>query len=262
MFAARDLDEVPDVVAVRVVLDVPRASDQETPEAWRERGVQLCYHVLGAVQHLEDCEAVPRVKDYIAFPKPNGYQSLHASVLREPEDQVVEIQIRTRGMHEVAESAWPRTGSTRTGCSSPAARTRRGARSARRRPPPPPSRRVVGEAPRAEWLNAIKDMQDIHSSREFVETIRRPRRRRISLYSGPSPRHRCECGVDPVAVYAGEVLGKRVFVFEGRTDFDLSKGATVLDAAFSIHTARPPPRPGAATRSSSATSSTTETSCP
>ena len=32
-----------------------------------------------------------------------------------------------------------------------------------------------------EWLNAIKDMQDIHSSREFVETIRRPRRRRISL---------------------------------------------------------------------------------
>ena len=58
------------------------------------------------------------------------------------------------------------------------------------------------------WLNAIKDWQhEIHSSKEFVETIRR------------------------------ELLGKRVFVFlrDGRI-LDLSRGATVLDAAFQIHT--------------------------
>ena len=210
LFAARDLDEVPDVVAVRVVLDVPRASDQETPEAWRERGVQLCYHVLGAVQHLEDCEAVPRVKDYIAFPKPNGYQSLHASVLREPEDQVVEIQIRTRGMHEVAEYGMAAHWLYKDGLLEPGGEdaTRRAlcasasaAAVAEKRP------RASAKPYALEWLNAIKDMQDIHSSREFVETIRR------------------------------EVLGKRVFVFlrDGRI-LDLSKGATVLDAAFSIHT--------------------------
>ncbi|KAK7240494.1 hypothetical protein SO694_00111088 [Aureococcus anophagefferens] len=52
---------------------------------------------------LKGCEAVPRVKDYISFPKPNGYQSLHASLRREAEDQVVEVQIRTAWMHEVAE---------------------------------------------------------------------------------------------------------------------------------------------------------------
>ena len=184
LFAARDLDEVPDVVAVRVVLDVPRASDQETPEAWRERGVQLCYHVLGAVQHLEDCEAVPRVKDYIAFPKPNGYQSLHASVLREPEDQVVEIQIRTRGMHEVAEYGMAAHWLYKDGLLEPGGEdaTRRAlcasasaAAVAEKRP------RASAKPYALEWLNAIKDMQDIHSSREFVETIRRPRRRRISL---------------------------------------------------------------------------------
>ena len=184
LFAARDLDEVPDVVAVRVVLDVPRASESESPEAWRERGVQLCYHVLGAVQHLEDCEAVPRVKDYIAFPKPNGYQSLHASVLREPEDQVVEIQIRTRGMHEVAEYGMAAHWLYKDGLLEPGGEdaTRRAlcasasaAAVAEKRP------RASAKPYALEWLNAIKDMQDIHSSREFVETIRRPRRRRISL---------------------------------------------------------------------------------
>ena len=55
-------------------------------------------------------------------------------------------------------------------------------------PVTPSAAAVAEKRPRAsakpyalEWLNAIKDMQDIHSSREFVETIRRPRRRRISL---------------------------------------------------------------------------------
>ena len=56
----------------RVVLDVPRLDAEESLDAWRERSVWLCYHALGLVQRLEDCEAVPRVKDYISFPKPNG----------------------------------------------------------------------------------------------------------------------------------------------------------------------------------------------
>jgi (p)ppGpp synthase/HD superfamily hydrolase len=40
-------------------------------------------------------------KDYISFPKPNGYQSLHTAIMRE--GQVVEVQIRTGWMHAVAE---------------------------------------------------------------------------------------------------------------------------------------------------------------
>ncbi len=65
---------------------------------------EACYAALGAV-HAAYPVIAGRFKDYISTPKPNGYQSIHTGVtLREPRNQKIEVQIRTREMHDVAEN--------------------------------------------------------------------------------------------------------------------------------------------------------------
>ena len=73
----KTLEQIYDLLAVRVILD-PKPAPTRESQALREK--QVCYHVLGLVHAL--WQPIPgRVKDYIAVPKPNGYQSLHTTVI-------------------------------------------------------------------------------------------------------------------------------------------------------------------------------------
>ena len=63
--------------------------------------VENCYRALGCI-HGRYTVTPGRFKDYISLPKPNGYKSLHTGVIG-PENQRIEVQIRTEEMHEIAE---------------------------------------------------------------------------------------------------------------------------------------------------------------
>jgi RelA/SpoT family (p)ppGpp synthetase len=80
-----NMDDIYDLMALRIVVD----------------SKEDCYKVLGILHSLYQ-PMIARIKDYIATPKPNGYQSLHTTVLT-PTKQIVEFQVRTREMHEYAE---------------------------------------------------------------------------------------------------------------------------------------------------------------
>lgn len=96
-----NFEHIVDVVALRVIITPNPSEDAEESQKDTDRGVWLCYHVLGLVQHLPGFQPVPtRVKDYISFPKPNGYQSLHTALMLN--GQTIEVQIRTNMMHQVS----------------------------------------------------------------------------------------------------------------------------------------------------------------
>jgi GTP diphosphokinase / guanosine-3',5'-bis(diphosphate) 3'-diphosphatase len=101
----KHLDQIFDLMAIRVIIDPDGATPHEEGMPYDltgdERDKALCYRALGIVHSL--WTPIPgRFKDYVAVPKPNGYQSLHTTVIGLL-GQPIEVQIRTRGMHEVAE---------------------------------------------------------------------------------------------------------------------------------------------------------------
>jgi GTP pyrophosphokinase len=134
----REFNEIYDLTAMRVIVE--RDGDE---------GTRDCYGALGLIHSL--WKPMPgRFKDYIAMPKFNGYRSLHTTVIG-PAGRPLEIQVRTREMHETAE----------LGVAAHWAYTRGGKRAA---------------AADAEWNAWVKTLMDVHAEEadasEFVKTFR------------------------------------------------------------------------------------------
>jgi len=126
------LADVIDVYGVRVVVD----------------SVDTCYRTLGLVHGLY--KPMPgRFKDYIAIPRLNGYQSLHTTLFG-PNGVPLEVQIRTRDMHRLAENGiaahWQYKEGETAGASQP--------ESAR------------------EWLKSLVQMQEGGNPEEFLESVK------------------------------------------------------------------------------------------
>ena len=123
----KEFDEIFDIVAIRVVVD----------------SVKDCYAALGCI-HGTWKPIVGRFKDYVAMPKFNLYQSLHTTVIG-PGGKPLEIQIRTREMHQRAEwgvaAHW--------------------------------AYKDDSEIPDIDWLNRIIDWQsDIADPAQFMESLK------------------------------------------------------------------------------------------
>ncbi|XP_071724524.1 putative GTP diphosphokinase RSH1, chloroplastic [Rutidosis leptorrhynchoides] len=199
------INEVNQVSQLRIVIK-PKPSAGVGPTCSPQ---QICYHVLGLVHGI--WTPIPRaMKDYIATPKPNGYQSLHTTVIPFLYESMfrLEVQIRTEEMDLIAERGiaahysgnalatglvgHPMRSAKSTGCKTVCLSN-------------------ANIALRIGWLNAIREWQEEFvgnmSSREFVETITR------------------------------DLLGSRIFVFTPKGEIkNLPKGATVIDYAYMIHT--------------------------
>ena len=126
------LDQVYDLTALRIVTD----------------SVKNCYAALGVI-HNEWRPIPGRIKDFIAIPRPNLYQSLHTSVVG-PHGQTFEVQIRTEEMHRVAEEGIAAHWKYKEGRKGPAA-----------------------DDQRIAWLRHLVEWQrDVQDPGEFMSTLK------------------------------------------------------------------------------------------
>ncbi len=125
------IEQVYDVLAVRIITDC----------------VKNCYAALGVI-HNEWRPIPGRIKDFIAIPRPNLYQSLHTSVMG-PNGQTFEVQIRTEEMHRVAEQGIAAHWKYKEG------------------------RKDGEEDRRIAWLRHLLEwIQDMRDSNEFLSTLK------------------------------------------------------------------------------------------
>jgi guanosine-3',5'-bis(diphosphate) 3'-pyrophosphohydrolase len=126
------LDQVYDLLALRIITD----------------SVKNCYAALGVI-HNEWHPIPGRIKDFIAIPRPNLYQSLHTSVMG-PNGQSFEVQIRTEEMHRLAEEGIAAHWKYKEG--------RKG---------------VDGDDQRITWLRQLVEWQrELRDPAEFISTLK------------------------------------------------------------------------------------------
>ncbi|HMD71222.1 MAG TPA: bifunctional (p)ppGpp synthetase/guanosine-3',5'-bis(diphosphate) 3'-pyrophosphohydrolase [Bryobacteraceae bacterium] len=126
------VDEIYDLTALRIVTD----------------SVKNCYAALGVI-HNEWRPIPGRIKDFIAIPRPNLYQSLHTSVVG-PHGQTFEVQIRTEEMHRIAEEGIAAHWKYKEGRKGPAA-----------------------DDQRITWLRHLVEWQrDVQDPGEFMSTLK------------------------------------------------------------------------------------------
>lgn len=205
-----DITRIHDIAALRVI--VPTLDD--------------CYSVLGVI-HAHWKPIPGEFKDYIAFPKPNGYQSLHTTVLTS-DAGIVEMQVRTRDMHDRAQFGIASHMSYKHLGKDVERLGKRAQKGAFQRlsfpwirdlvptllhlsrknaqPVEPNARRPVAPPP-PQWLSDLADAHaSIAGSAEFVEGLQQ------------------------------DFFSHRVFVFTPRGDvIDLPVNSTTVDFAYAIH---------------------------
>lgn len=177
-----DFEDLYDLFALRIIV----------------KNVSACYESLGVVHRLY--KPVPgRFKDYIAMPKANLYQSLHTTIVADW-GELIEIQIRTREMHDVAEN----------GIAAHWAYKEQKAVSRKKSNTASPGllpQKTREEIETFTWLKQIvSHQQEITDPDEFLDAVK------IDLFDD------------------------EVYVFSPKGDvFELRQGATCLDFAFAIH---------------------------
>lgn len=195
-----DINNIYDIAAVRIVVDTPAD----------------CYRVLGIVNNL--WQPLPnKIKDYIAFPKPNGYQSLHTTVFA-GDGGIVEIQIRTKEMHEAAQFG---IAAHVTYKERPGAKGRRGSS--------------------FEWIRSL-----IPGLGKGIKPSSEPtqKRTRFGAPSGPEwldaldgDLHGVEDDPDFETNLKSDLFSHHVFVFTPKGDVvDLPAHSSPIDFAYAIHT--------------------------
>lgn len=190
------IEDIYDVFAMRVILPTKMGADgKEIPD-------QL-YASLGLI-HSKWKPLANRFKDYVAMPKPNGYQSLHTAVvgLSPLSSQATEVQIRSRKMHDEAEfgiaSHWVYEDLKKVlGTVN---------RKSFEEVIQDPQHAVFGKY--VTWLDALSNLQrDVHTGTEFMEALKL------------------------------DVFNDRIFVLTpGGEVKDLPLGATPVDFAYAVHT--------------------------